>query len=533
VNEIANADTDTGKTSEKAVESVGVAAVEAARMVVASASVTPTDAFLDQIELSTGHFQRGQGVDEDGLAEAAAALPGQLTDPEAPTPCAFITGRAGVGKSTILRERCAADPQYAILAASTGIAAINLGTVTIHSMLGFFDTDSLRDAYIKGQAQRRLAKIADEGYRNVVVDECSMVSRDVLDVLVRVFDDVNLRRAEKGEPTIGLILVGDLAQLPAIPDRPAGYHPTPGRRRAAVPTPWCMDSVFWPRFEHNTTHLTKVWRQADPRFLAALDFARAGRGRDCLQVLQSAGQRFEAGVDMQFEGTTVVGKNDEVDRINQIRLDRERGRLIQLPSRRWAAGGKTRPEWKNIPERTILREGCYVMILANQYDEGRMVYANGDCGWVRGIQRSEGGGAPTVMVELVRTGEVVHVSSLVRDISFGEQPGWVGGEWDEQGKDEDGRFWARPHRRKSKGRWIVGQLEYFPLRLAYASTVHKVQGLSLDRVQVDIRTWNFKTPGMVYVAFSRARKLEGLRVVGTPELLIDRCKVDERVVRWL
>jgi len=499
------------------------------------------DAFLDAPTLSTGHFQRtgagaevDAGVDEAGLADALNQTHDLPCDDSAPTPCAFITGRAGTGKSTLLRERIAADPQYAVLAASTGIAAVNLGTVTIHSLLGFFDTDSLRDAYIKGQAQRRLAKLADEGYRNVVVDECSMISKDVLDVLVRVFDDVNLRRGEEGKGAVGLILVGDACQLPAIADRPAGYHPPPGRRRAAQPIPWFFDSVFWDRFARNTTHLTKVWRQADQRFLAALDFARAGRGKDCLRVLQSAGQRFEQGVDMNFDGTTIVGKNDEVDRINQIRLDKEKGRLIQLPSRRWAAGGRVRPEWKNIPERTVLRGGVYVMILANKYEEGRLVYANGDCGWVRGI-----GPAvdklipPTILVQLVRTGEVVQVASLVRDISFGEQPGWVGGEWAEQGKEEDGKFRPVPHRRKAKGRWVVGQVEYFPVRLAYASTTHKCQGLSLDRVQVDFRNWMYKSPAMLYVSLSRARTLEGLRLVGTPELLADRCKVDEKVRRWL
>ena len=496
----------------------------------------PADAFLDQLELSTGHLQHGQGVDEDALAEAEAALPEpeRILDPEAPTPCAFITGKAGVGKSTLLRERCAADPRYAILSASTGIAAINLNTVTIHSLLGFFDTDSLRDAYIKGAAQKKLRKVADEGYRNVVVDECSMVGRDVLDVLVRVFDDVNLRRAGEGEKPVGLILAGDACQLSPIADRPAGWHPTPGRRSPSLPVPWCFDSQFWPRFARNTTHLTKVWRQADARFLAALDFARSGRGRDCLQVLQSCGHKFEACVNMEFKGTTVVGKNDDVDRINQLRLDRERGRLIQLPSRRWAAGGRLRPEWKNVPERTILREGCYVMILANQYDEGRMVYANGDCGWVKGIQASpDKSSPPTVMVELVRTGEVVHIASIVRDVSFGDQPEWVGGEWDEQGKEDDGRFWARPHRRKAKNRWVVGQLEYFPLRLAYASTCHKVQGLSLDRVQIDFRDWMWGKPGMLYVAMSRARTLEGLRLVGPPDMLAERCRIDEKVRQWL
>lgn len=493
-----------------------------------------SDLLLESLEIATGHVQRGQAVNEGALAEAGADLPSLLVDPDAVTPCAFVTGKAGVGKSTLLRERCAVDPHYAILSASTGIAAINLNTVTIHSLLGFFDTDSLRDAYIKGQAQKKLKRVVEEGFRNVVIDECSMISKDVLDVLVRVFDDVNGRQAEEGKQPVGLILCGDACQLPPIADRPAGYHPPTGRRRSAPPVPWCFDSQFWSRFAKNTTHLTKVWRQADSRFLAALDFARAGRGRDVVQVLQSCGQRFESTVDMEFKGTTVVGKNDDVDRINQLRLDRERGRLIQLPSRRWAAGGRVRPEWKNVPERNILRENCYVMILANQYSEGGMVYANGDCGWVRGIQPSiDKSCPPTVMVELVRTGEIVHVSSLVRDISYSDQPDWISSQWDEQGTEEDGKFFGQPHFRKKKRRWVVGQLEYFPLRLAYASTCHKVQGLSLDRVQIDFRTWNWKQPAMCYVGLSRARTLEGLRLVGPPELFIDRCRIDEKVRRWL
>jgi ATP-dependent DNA helicase PIF1 len=497
----------------------------------------PPDAFLDQIELSTGHFQRGQGVDEAGLEEAAGLVPdaarGQFS-PDAPTPCAFITGRAGTGKTTAIRERCAGDPSYAALSSSTGISAINLNTVTIHSLLGFFDTDSLRDAYLHGSAQRRLRKVADEGFRNVAIDECSMIGRETLDLLVRVFDDVNLHREEKGEKPVGLILLGDFGQLASIADRPPEYQPTPGRRGKRLPTPWCFESQFWEaRFGANETKLTKVWRQADPRFLAALDFARAGRGRDALAVLRSAGMAFADSVDMQFKGTTVVGKNDEVDRINQLRLDRERGRLISLPSRRWAAGGKIRPEWKHVPERTILREGCYVMILANQYDEGRMVYANGDCGWVRGIE-SAPGSPPSIMVELVRTGEVVAVRSLIRDIAYLDKPNWAGGvEWEEQGKDSDGRFLPQPHYRKSKQRYVVGQLEYYPLRLSYATTLHKAQGLTMDACQVDLRSWMMKSPAMVYTSLSRCRTLAGLRLVGTAELFADRCKSDPKVARWL
>lgn len=493
------------------------------------------DSLLDSLEIATGHVQRGQVADEASLSASVAAMPDHLQVTEdAPTPCAFITGIAGSGKSFTCRERCAADPNYAILSSSTGISAINLSTVTIHSLLGFFDTDSLRDAYIQGGVQRRLKKLVSEGYRNVIIDECSMISHDTLDLLVRAFDDVNGGLLQEGKPPVGLILTGDWLQLPAIADRPQHSYQQPRGRRKAVPIPWGFHSQFWPRFERNTTRLTKVWRQADSRFLTALNFARAGRGRDCLQVFQSVGQKFESYVDNDFNGSTIVGKNDEVDRINQIRLDRVKGRLIQLPSRRWAAGGKVRQEWKHIPERTLIRENAYVMLLANKYVEGQMIYANGDCGWVRGIQPSiDKMMPPSVMVELVRTGEVVNVESLVRGIEHTDKPDWIGGEWEEQGSDEDGKFCPKPHYRKQKRRHVTGQIEYYPLRVAFASTVHRSQGLSLDRCQVDFRGWFYKSPAMLYTALSRCRTLEGLRLVGMPEMLIERCVVDKEAAKWL
>jgi len=138
------------------------------------------------------------------------------------------------------------------------------------------------------------------------------------------------------------------------------------------------------------------------------------------------------------------------------------------------------------------------------------------------------------MIELVRTGEVVAVQSLVRDIAHLEKPGWVGGaEWPDQGKEVDGRFLAQPHYRRSKQRYVTGQLEYYPLRLAYATTLHKAQGLTMDSCQVDIRSWMMKQPAMIYTALSRCRTLAGLRLVGTAEMFVDRCKADPKVARWL
>jgi ATP-dependent exoDNAse (exonuclease V) alpha subunit len=87
---------------------------------------------------------------------------------------------------------------------------------------------------------------------------------------------------------------------------------------------------------------------------------------------------------------------------------------------------------------------------------------------------------------------------------------------------------------KKKPKWeIEGTVTYMPLRLAYGTTVHKSQGLTMDRVQVLITDDFFSAPGMLYVALSRARSLEGLRIVGTERMFVGRCGVDEKVRRWL
>ena len=446
------------------------------------------------------------------------------------TPCSFLTGVSGSGKSYTIRERLREDPSYAVLAATTGIAAVNLNATTIHSLLGFFDTDSLRDAYLSRAAQRKLKQIIGDGYKNVVLDEISMCSHDTLDLLVRVFDDTNQNLAH-GERPIGLVATGDFMQLPAIPDKKASSNHGGGGRQPKIPTPWAFDAISWPRFERNMTRLTKVWRQADARFIAALNYARAGQGAMAADALYSAGVKFETVVNMEFDGTTLVGKNEEVDRFNQMALDRVTGRLIGLPARRW---GKVRSEWKNIPDRTVLREGAYVMLLANKYEAGELVYANGDCGHVRGIEPSTSPlTPPALVVELVRNGLEVRVEPIVRGVESRDKLEGTG-EYEVVDKKSDvGGYIPRPHFRGAAKRYVSGQINYYPIRLAYATTVHKAQGLSLDRVQIDFRSWMMKGPAMAYVSMSRGRTIEGLRIVGMKERVAEYCTVDKRALRWL
>src|ERR1700733_15053765 len=103
---------------------------------------------------------------------------------EATVPCEFTSGAAGTGKTWMWRERIAADPTSGILAATTGIAAINLGTTTLNALLRFFDTDSLRDAYLQGSLVRRRKEWRDD-YRRIVIDAVSVMDGDTLSILVR------------------------------------------------------------------------------------------------------------------------------------------------------------------------------------------------------------------------------------------------------------------------------------------------------------------------------------------------------------
>jgi hypothetical protein len=440
----------------------------------------------------------GNGTDHSVPAPAE-----ESTVPAEPTvPCEFTCGVAGSGKTYAWRERIAACPSDGILAATTGIAAVNLGTVTLNSLLSFFDTDSLRDAYLNGSLVRRLKSLRED-YRRLVIDEVSMMDGDQLSILVRAMLECNSFLSPTHAPAMGIALVGDFAQLPPVRAR------------------WAFESDEWWRFDAATTRLTKVWRQDAGPFLNALNLCRSGCGDASSQVLSQEGMEWHSALSIDFDGTTIVTKNDAVDRYNGMALDRLPGRAFTPTNRRW---GKARGEWKQIPDRVTLKPGCYVMLLSNRYDEDKnLIYANGDCAYVIGLQP----GGSFLDVKLVRNDRVVSVPRVIRDVGRKDKPDG----WDRT--TGHGEWLPRPHWLSDKRRYVEGQLEFFPIRLAYASTVHKSQGLSLDRLQIDIRDHFFSSPAMQYVALSRARTMGGLRIVGQRERFIRNCNIDERVRPWL
>lgn len=420
-----------------------------------------------------------------------------LVDEDEEVPCKFITGAAGTGKTFSLRKEIERDPKAGILCATTGVAAVNLDTVTINGILRYFDTASLTDLYISGRLVQRLEQLA-KAVRAIYLDECSMLDADQLDVLYQAIKECNARNPKK---KLGLTLTGDFCQL------------------APVKAKYAFQAQCWPAFAKNIVRLTKVYRQDNPEFLAALNLARQGKGIEAAEALRGLA-KWSVATNVEFEGTTVYGRNSEVDRHNLTRYMRLKGKEVILPSSR---RGKQLKEWeKQIPPSIRLKDGAYVMILTNakHSDNEPLEYANGDCGWVRGVEGNY------VLVELKRNKKVVKISRIER---FNESRVPVS----MQDEMECLKYGMKPYFDSIRNRWILGEIVYLPLRLAFATSVHKSQGLTIDAIQIDIRDHFFGSSNMGYTALSRVRTPEGLTIIGSPELLARRINIAPEVVEWI
>lgn len=434
------------------------------------------------------------------------------------SPLSFLCGAGGSGKTHLAKQWVRQHPGT-VLAATTGIAAVNLGEgTTINALLKYFDTASLEESHVSGHLTATLGKLWKSGVRRILLDEVSMLDAVQLTCIVRslqqlagrgytmdvrLADEVQAGMAEEGLDSeqhlpISLTVVGDFAQLPP------------------VKAEYAFESPEWEPFGQHTHQLTKIWRQSDAAFIGALMAARRGEVEPVVEFFR---HRLEATQDPGFVGTTVLGKNESVDAYNALRMDKHKGSWARYATKRW---GKPRGDWKNIPDTLGLKEGALVMILANKRLEGfdgmpgPLVYANGDLGEVVEC------GAQTVDVRLYRNHEVVTVDYLKRLNTVPLEPGRAK---ELKGLGQDGLI--------SEKNEVVGSVDYLPLRVAYATTCHKSQGLSLDAVQVNTREGMFKQAGLLYVALSRCRTAEGLRLVGSVDGLRSRVTVHKKVLGYL
>lgn len=370
---------------------------------------------------------------------------------------------------------------------------MNLGdAVTINATLRYSTSDVLEDFFVNGFLQGRMRKLRAAGVTRYGIDEISMMGAKALTILTQAVEEVNSDASvEMGhDPKIGITVVGDFLQLPPVKEA------------------YAFESPEWHKYEAHTRKLEGNHRAAgDVDFITALRAIRVGDPQTALQILRTS---IYPSADRQYPGTMILGKNIQVDRHNKLLYAAVPGESIRFTN---ITTGEPLREWeRNIPMWVDLKLGVRVMILANRYTEGlgdgnrELLYANGDCGVVVEANPER----KSCVVQLERSGALVTVIYNIR-----------------QNLTPNGKRGKKAERYD-----VLGEIEYMPLRLAYCSSVHKSQGLTLDRVQVDISDPFFCAPAMTYVALSRARSLEGLRIVGNPELLLKRCTVDPKVERW-
>ena len=381
----------------------------------------------------------------------------------------FLTGRAGTGKTTLLHRLRGDLAKAHAVVAPTGVAAINAKGVTIHSQLQLpFGT--LTEARMNTPEGRRLSKAKIEVLRRIdllIIDEVSMVRADVMDAI-----DVKLRRVRRNQRPFGgvqLLLIGDLHQLPPVVTR--DEERDMAERYA---TPYFFSAEAFADAGLVTVELQHVYRQTDADFVQLLGEVRANRMTHA--VLETLNTRYRpVEEERELEGyITLTSHRRAADQINRDRL-----RAMKSKASRYTAKvtGKF-PEGSYPTDAELeLKVGAQVMFVKNDPDGA---YHNGKIGVVTAVEED------TVTVDCGAGGGRI-TTGAVR---------WENNAYTIGGSERD------------VNTTMVGSFSQIPLRLAWAITIHKSQGLTFDRVVIDAA--DAFAHGQVYVALSRCRTFEGI-----------------------
>lgn len=396
----------------------------------------------------------------------------------------FVTGRAGTGKSTLLEYLSWHSSHTLAICAPTGVAALNVGGQTIHSLFRL-PIGVIADHELDQPPElRKLLSAID----TLVVDEVSMVSADLMDAMDRSLRQAR-QRPHDAFGGVQIVLFGDPYQLAPVPgdgDERAYYA---DRYRSM----WFFDAKVWDEADLRIYELTTIHRQHELEFKQLLTAVRHG-----VVTAEMAGRLNEVGArPAPPEGAiTLATTNAAVQSINA------RG-LGLLPGRALSAVAEVNGEFGSrafpADEKLELKVGAQVMFLRNDTGADRR-WVNGSIGEVVKI------GQGTVTVEL--DGEDVEVQPAV---------------WERY------KYHYSPLT-KTLTKDVVAEFTQFPLRLAWAVTIHKSQGKSYDQAIVDLGQRSF-APGQTYVALSRLTALEGLYL--TRPLRPSDIIVDENVRRFM
>ena len=393
----------------------------------------------------------------------------------------FLTGKAGTGKTTFLKHIVAGCSKRLAVVAPTGVAAVNAGGVTIHS---FFqlplcpylpDVKELVTEYQMPEKNRSLRKDRVKILRTLellIIDEISMVRADILDAI-----DATLKRYRKNDRPFGgvqLLMIGDVQQLP-----PVVTESEKPFMDQVYPSPFFFNSRAFRKLGYIVIELNKIHRQRDAEFTSMLNDIRTGNPSD--QTLERLNRRLDPGFDPPSGEYWIrlTTHNHQSDAINREKMDALKGKSMIFK----AEIDGNYPE-SAYPAETELRlkKGAQVMFTRND-TSGNSMYFNGKIGTVTSLD-------PEIIVTDENGNEIIVNREKWDNVRYEINP-----ETQEIQAVNDGSF------------------TQYPLRAAWAITIHKSQGLTFDRVVIDAgKAFSF---GQVYVALSRCRSLDGI-VLTTP-----------------
>lgn len=386
----------------------------------------------------------------------------------------FLTGAAGSGKTFVLNEYIKYLKEHNVdvgITASTGIAATHMGGVTIHSWAGMGIKNKLTNSDIDEIVEKQYLKNKLKNVSVLVIDEISMLHHFRLDMVDRI-----LRRAKNKEREpfggIQVVLSGDFFQLPPV------------SRAGEGKSFFAYHSDAWKEAGFKISYLHEQYRQESSDYLRVLNSIRDNNiDSYVVEMLES---RFNKEIKHDSY-TRLYSHNSSVDTENHKELERISGRFVEYQMR--SRGNRNLVELLKksclAPERLVLKEGARVMFVKNNFELG---FVNGTLGVVAKCSEDS-----------------IKIRTLEGKFIDVEEDSWT---IEEEGK-------------------IKAEIVQYPLRLAWAITVHKSQGMSLDAAEIDLSS-SFES-GMGYVALSRVRSLDGLYLKGINDIAL---KVNEEVLEF-
>ena len=398
----------------------------------------------------------------------------------------FLTGKAGTGKTTLLREIIQTTHKNTVVVAPTGIAALNAGGVTIHSMFqlpfaGFIpdkNADPQFSENVKFESQNTLRrhfrmsglkKAVIQNMELLVIDEVSMLRADLLDAIDFMMQSVRKIRQPFGG--VQVLFIGDLLQLP-----PVVKDEEWRTLRNYYNGKFFFHSHVIQQNPPLYIELSKIFRQTDDTFISVLNNLRNN------QITQSDIQTLNQFVKPDFDlknnpgFITLTTHNVKADQINAKAIEELQGRLVQYKPE---IVGEFPDKIYPVDENLQLKLGAQVMFVKNDLSVEKN-YFNGKMGVIKSLSEQE------ILVHFPEENKTIEVEKY---------------EW------QNIRYFVDPNT-KEISEEVLGTFVHYPIKLAWAITIHKSQGLTFDKAALDVS--QVFQPGQAYVALSRLRSLNGL-----------------------